>query len=71
MLITNNDAYLWEFEQLIIMYPAIIYVFLITVLVAYVNAIVPTHNSAKGLRPWLQSKSIFMLQDDHCPDTVL
>uniref|UniRef100_A0A8R1XWP3 Receptor protein-tyrosine kinase n=1 Tax=Onchocerca volvulus TaxID=6282 RepID=A0A8R1XWP3_ONCVO len=37
------------------MYPAIIYVFLITVLVAYVNAIVPTHNSAKGLRPWLQT----------------
>ncbi|VDM14080.1 unnamed protein product, partial [Wuchereria bancrofti] len=34
------------------MYPA---TFLITVLVAHVNAIVPAHNSGKGLRPWLQT----------------
>ncbi|KAL3981864.1 Protein tyrosine kinase family protein [Acanthocheilonema viteae] len=34
------------------MYPVI---FLITVLAAHINGIVPTHNSGKGLRPWLQT----------------
>uniref|UniRef100_A0A0R3RTV2 Receptor protein-tyrosine kinase n=1 Tax=Elaeophora elaphi TaxID=1147741 RepID=A0A0R3RTV2_9BILA len=34
------------------MYPVI---FSITVLIAHVNGIVPTHNSGKGLRPWLQT----------------
>ncbi|VDO09281.1 unnamed protein product [Brugia timori] len=52
LLITNDDASLCQFEQLIIMYPA---TFLITILVAHLNAIVPTHNSDKGLRPWLQT----------------
>uniref|UniRef100_A0A915PIW2 receptor protein-tyrosine kinase n=1 Tax=Setaria digitata TaxID=48799 RepID=A0A915PIW2_9BILA len=34
---------------------AVIYVFLITVLLAHVNAIMPTHENGKGLRPWLQT----------------
>ncbi|MCP9266411.1 Fibroblast growth factor receptor [Dirofilaria immitis] len=37
------------------MYSAIIRLFLITVLVVRASAIVPAHNSAKGLRPWLQT----------------
>lgn len=50
------------------MYPAI---FLITISVAHVNAIVPTHNSGKGLRPWLQSKFIMCFHVYLNKNTVL